>query len=158
MTATAELMDIDNDFPSCDLDLRDFGGTLRFNGPVRTVAVDADNGLVKAVLSEPGDGAVLVVDAGGSRSSAMVGDLIAAKAVENGWVGIVVNGVIRDSAAIAKIGIGLKALGTNPRRSAKTGAGQRDVAVSFGGVEFEPGTWLYADEDGVILTPAPVLD
>ncbi len=156
MTATADLMDLDNDFPSCEVDLRNFGGRTRFDGPVRTVAVDGDNALVKAVLSEPGDGAVLVIDAGGSRASAMVGDVIAAKAAEQGWAGIVVNGVIRDSAAIASLDIGVKALGTNPRRSEKTGDGQQDMAVSFGGVEFIPGAWLYADEDGVVLAPSRV--
>jgi len=152
MPATADLMDAHQaSLQSCDLPLRDFGGTLRFEGPIRTVRCREDNVLVRATLSEPGHGGVLVVDGAGLLHRALVGDLIAGLAISNGWSGIVVHGAIRDSAAIASMPIGLKALGTNPRRCEKTGVGSVDVPVSFGGVIFTPGAYLYADEDGIVV-------
>jgi regulator of ribonuclease activity A len=138
------------------LPLRDYGGRRRFAGAVRTIRCREDNALVRAALSQPGDGAVLVVDGDGSRYSALVGDVIAGLALANGWSGVVVHGVIRDSVAIGAMDIGLKALGTNPRRSAKAGAGETDVPVTFGGVVFTPGAYLYADEDGIVVAPEPL--
>ena len=149
---TADLVDEHGEaLQSCDLQLRQFGGRRRFHGPIRTVACFEDNALVKKVLSEPGDGAVLVVDGGGSLHTALVGDLIAGLAQDNGWAGLVINGAVRDTEALAGLGIGIKALGSNPRKSAKLAAGQVDVAVRFGGVTFRPGEHLYSDEDGVVV-------
>jgi regulator of ribonuclease activity A len=149
---TADLVDEHGEaLQSLDLQLRQFGGRRRFHGPMRTVACFQDNALVKKVLSEPGNGAVLVVDGGGSLHTALVGDLIAALAQDNGWAGLVVNGAVRDTEALAGLDIGIKALGSNPRKSAKLAAGQVDVAVSFGGVTFRPGDHLYSDEDGVVV-------
>jgi regulator of ribonuclease activity A len=146
---TADLVDEHGEaLQSCDLQLRQFGGRRRFHGPIRTVACFQDNALVKQVLSEPGDGVVLVVDGGGSLHTALVGDLIAGLARDNGWAGLVVNGAVRDTEAL---GIGIKALGSNPRKSAKLAAGQVDVPVRFGGVTFRPGAHLYSDEDGVVV-------
>lgn len=105
-------------------------------------------------LEEPGEGRVLVVDAGGSLRCALVGDNLARLGRESGWAGIVLNGCVRDSVALGEVGLGVKAIGTNPRPSAKTGAGEVDVPVTFGEVTFEPGAQLYADEDGVIVLPA----
>lgn len=130
-----------------------FGGKPRFSGPVATVKCFEDNSLVRAALGEPGQGRVLVVDAGGSRRCAMLGDLLAAMAVNNGWAGVLMNGLIRDSVAIDAMPIGLRALGAHPLKSEKHGVGQRDVAVRFAGVLFEPGAYLYADEDGVLCSP-----
>jgi regulator of ribonuclease activity A len=104
------------------------------------------------MLATPGNGAVLVVDGGGSLSSALVGDMIAASAQKNGWAGLVIWGVIRDSVALADIDIGIKALGSNPWKSKKDGVGQVDVPLSFGGVEFLPGSWVYSDEDGILVS------
>jgi regulator of ribonuclease activity A len=152
MPATADLIDaFESQLQSCDLQFRDFGGRLSFDGPIRTITCREDNMLVRAALSQPGNGSVLVVDGGGVLHRALVGDIIAGLALSNGWAGIVVNGAIRDSAAIGSMPIGLKALGTNPRRSAKTGAGAVDVPVAFGGVIFEPGAHLYADGDGIVV-------
>ena len=152
---TADLVDEHGErLQSCDLQLRQFGSHRSFSGRVRTVRCSGDNALVKAALSEPGDGAVLVVDGGGSLRTALMGDLIAASAVEHGWAGVVVNGPVRDSAALATMALGIKALGTNPRKSAKTGAGERDVPVGFGGVVFRPGDQLWSDDDGVVVLPA----
>jgi len=110
-----------------------------------------DNALLKSILSTPGDGAVLVVDGGGALESALVGDIIAGLGVENGWAGIVVHGVIRDRVAIGELPIGVKALGSNPQKSSKTGEGEADQPVSFGGVTFRPGAMLFSDEDGILV-------
>ena len=153
MFATADLIDEHEAIlQSCDLQFRDFGGQTRFHGPIRTVACREDNVLVRATLSQPGNGRVLVIDGGGLLHRALVGDVIAGLAIENGWAGIVVNGAIRDAAAIGSMTIGLKALGTNPRRCAKTGVGAVDIPVAFGGVIFTPGAHLYADEDGIVVS------
>lgn len=152
MTATADLYDEHGEaLASLSLQLRDFGGVRSFSGPVRTVRCFEDNGLVKAVTQTPGEGAVLVVDGGGSLRSALMGDLIAAAAVENGWAGAIIHGAIRDSVAIGGLRLGVKALGTNPRKSSKTGAGVLDETVEIGGVVFRPGATVYADEDGVLV-------
>jgi regulator of ribonuclease activity A len=110
--------------------------------------------LLKSVLSEPGNGGVLVIDGDGSVHSALVGDIIAALGVDNGWVGLIINGAVRDAATLRTLDIGVKALGTNPRKSAKTGDGVRDVAVEFGGVVFVPGHIAYSDDDGSVVVAA----
>jgi regulator of ribonuclease activity A len=137
----------------CETQFRQFGGCRAFAGPVRTVSCHEDNGLLRELLQAPGSGAILVVDGGGSLHSALVGDMLAGAAVANGWAGLVLHGAVRDSAALAALNVGIKALGTNPRRSGKTGAGAVDVPVSFGGVTFAPGDILHADDDGVVLLP-----
>jgi regulator of ribonuclease activity A len=134
-------------------DLRPFGGRRRAHGPIRTVQALADNSKVREALSEPGAGAMLVVDAGAATHFAMVGDRLAALAVDNGWAGIIVNGCVRDAAELAQLPLGVWALGTNPRKTEKRGQGVREVEVQFGGVRFAPGAYLYADEDGVVVTP-----
>lgn len=150
--ATADLYDErGDDLDSLALQLHDFGGRGAFDGPVRTVRCHRDNALVKAVLATPGAGGVLVVDGGGSLESALVGDLIAVSAVENGWAGIIVHGAIRDREAIRTLQLGVKALGTNPRKSAKEGVGEVDVTVTIAGVAFTPGRHVWADADGVLV-------
>jgi regulator of ribonuclease activity A len=155
--ATADLVDAhehdgSTQLQSCDLQFRSFGGSPHFCGPIRTVRCRHDNALLKSVLSQPGVGSVLVADGEGSLHCALVGDVIAGLAVQNEWAGIVVHGAIRDSAAMAKLSLGVKALGTNPRRSTKAGEGEIDVPVRFGGVVFTPGAWLYSDEDGIVVS------
>ncbi len=126
-----------------------------FAGTIHTVRCFEDNALLKSALSEPGDGGVLVVDGAASLHSALVGDVIAGLGQSNGWAGIIVNGAVRDAAALRQIDIGIKALGTNPRKSSKTGAGERDVEVEFGGITFVPGEFAYSDDDGiVVVTPS----
>ncbi|SCG76521.1 regulator of ribonuclease activity A [Micromonospora echinaurantiaca] len=150
--ATADLYDRYGDrLGSCDTQLRQFGGVRAFGGPAVTVRCFEDNALVKAVVSEPGEGRVLVVDGGGSLHTALMGDLIAATAAENGWAGVVINGAVRDVAALHTLPLGIKALGANPRKSAKTGAGERDVPVSFGNCVFEPGAQVHSDDDGIVV-------
>lgn len=154
--ATADLIDSVPDTPSCETQLRLFGRRRRFCGRIRTVRCFRDNGLVKKLMNETSDGEVLVVDGGGSLASALMGDLIASAGAANGWAGAVIFGVIRDSEAIGEMNFGVKALGTNPRKSAKDGAGEVDVTVSFGGVDFVPGYYLYSDADGVLVSPEPI--
>lgn len=151
---TADLYDeYEEQLQSCDLQLRQYGGRRAFAGHIVTVRCREDNALVKQVLATPGEGRVLVVDGGGSLHTALMGDLIAASAVQNGWAGVVINGAVRDVAALAELDLGIKALGSNPRKSAKTGAGDRDVVVSFGGATFTPGARLVSDDDGVVVLP-----
>jgi regulator of ribonuclease activity A len=136
---------------SCDLQFTQYGGRSQFAGPITTLRSFEDNALLKSVLSEPGNGGVLVVDGGGSLHSALVGDVIAGLGVDNGWAGLIINGAVRDAATLRTLDIGIKALGTNPRKSTKTGDGQRDVAVEFGGVVFGPGEIAYSDDDGIVV-------
>ncbi|MGL4306277.1 MAG: ribonuclease E activity regulator RraA, partial [Mycobacteriaceae bacterium] len=111
---------------------------------------------LKSVLSEPSEGGVLVIDGGGSVHTALVGDVIAELGRSNGWSGIIVNGAIRDAGMLRTMDFGVKALGTNPRKSTKTGAGERNQPVDLGGITFTPGHILYSDEDGVVVvTPSP---
>jgi regulator of ribonuclease activity A len=152
--STADLVDEHGeDLVSCDLQLRQYGAQRAFTGTVVTLRCHEDNALVKAVLGTPGDGRVLVVDGGGSLHTALMGDLIAQSAADNGWAGVVINGAVRDSAVLSGIPLGIKALGTNPRKSSKTGAGERDVPVTFGGATFSPGDQLWSDDDGVVVLP-----
>jgi len=151
--STADLWDERGDeLQSCSVQLRRYGGHAAFTGTISTVRCHRDNALVKSALAEPGQGRVLVVDGRGSLESALLGDLIAASAVEHGWAGVVIHGAVRDVAALRALPLGVLALGSNPRRSAKEGVGERDVPVAFGGVEFGPGRTLWADEDGVVAT------
>jgi regulator of ribonuclease activity A len=152
MSATADLYDLHGDaLQSLPLQLRSFGGAAQFEGPIRTVRCFQDNALVKQVLQTPGDGAVLVVDGAGSLETALMGDMIAQSAVDAGWAGVIIHGCVRDSVALGRMPLGVKALGTNPRKSAKEGTGELHVPVRFGGVVFRPGARAYADEDGVLV-------
>ncbi|MEH3033206.1 MAG: ribonuclease E activity regulator RraA [Aeromicrobium erythreum] len=131
--------------------LVDLGGRERFHGPVRTVACHEDNSRVKEVLATPGDGHVLVVDGGGSLACALVGDLIAAGAVEQGWAGVVVSGAVRDVEVLRTLDLGVRALASVPRRSVRRGVGELDVPVVVQGVRIAPGDHLYADATGVVV-------
>ncbi len=151
MTATADVLDEFGERAAvCLLPFRSFGPAA-FSGTIATVRCHEDNVLVRACLAEPGEGRVLVVDGGGSGRCALLGDNLARLGLGNGWAGVVVNGCVRDAAGLASLGLGVKALGTNPRPSRKEGAGVTGVPVDFGGVTFEPGARLHADEDGVVV-------
>ncbi len=152
-TPTADLVDeIGADVRSCDTQFRNIGGKTEFCGRVTTVKCFQDNALLKSILGEESDGGVLVIDGDASVHTALVGDLIAGLGKDHGWSGVIVHGAVRDSAVIAQMEFGCKALGTNPRKSSKTGEGQRDVPVSFGGVTFNPGDIVYCDSDGIVVT------
>lgn len=136
---------------------RSYGGQKAFCGQITTLKVFEDNSLVRTALEGPGQGKVLVVDGGGSMRCALVGDQLALLGVKNQWAGVIVYGCIRDSKAIGTMELGLFALGTHPLKSIKKGAGDHDIAVTFGGVTFTPGHFVYADEDGVVVSDSSLL-
>ena len=129
-----------------------YGGRTSFSGEIVTLKIFEDNSLVREAFGEDGTGKVLVIDGGGSMRCALVGDQLAILAQKNGWEGVVVYGCIRDSGDINGIDIGVRALNTHPQKSIKKGVGDRGIAVTFGGVTFNPGEYLYADEDGVLVS------
>lgn len=131
---------------------RSFGKRPAFAGPAKTLKVFEDNVLVRSTLETPGNGQVLVVDGGGSLRCALVGGNLGVLAEKNGWAGIVVNGCIRDSEEINACAIGVRALATHPQRSVRKGIGERDLRVTIAGVAVNPGDWIYADADGVLVS------
>lgn len=138
---------------SVSLQFQNLGGFTSFSGPIRTVKCFQDNALLKEILGTPGEGAVLVIDGGGSLATALVGDVIAGLACDNGWAGLIINGAVRDRIAIATLPLGVKALGSNPAKSSKTGEGEQDVPVTIDGVTFSPGRTVWADDDGILVEP-----
>lgn len=131
---------------------RDFGAPRRFCGEVLTLRCPEDNSRVREAVATPGQGRVLVVDGGGSLRRALVGGNLAAMAAKNGWAGILVDGAVRDLAELQATGLPVKALALVPMRTAKRGEGQSGVVVAVQGVPVRPGDWLYADEDGVVVS------
>lgn len=129
----------------------EFGGKGKFQGEVATVKCFEDNSVVKQVLGADGKGKVLVVDGGGSPRCALLGDMLAAMAADNGWQGVVVNGCVRDVEILENISIGVRALAAHPKRSMKRGAGQAEEAVHFAGADIHPGHYLYADQNGIVV-------
>lgn len=134
-----------------------YGGHESFGGQIVTIKCFEDNSLVRELVSEPGSGKVLVVDAGGSMRRACLGDMLAEKACANGWEGIVMYGCIRDVDEISELELGVQALGTHPMKTEKKGIGERNLSVTFGGVTFKPGDYLYADNNGVIVSPRALI-
>src|SRR3954468_6668297 len=155
VASTADLSDEHPDALVCGLQLRQFGGVTEFSGPIATVRCQDDNVLLRRQVEGPGNGRVLVVDGGGSLRTAVVGDLIAGIAAANGWVGLVMNAGVRDTAVLRHMPIGIKALGSVPLRSVKEGVGEVDVPVDFGGITFTPGAILTSDDDGIVVLHAP---
>ena len=154
---TPDLCDEHEDVRVLEPGLRDVGGREVFSGPVRTVSCFEDNSRVKEVLATPGEGAVLVVDGGGSLRCALLGDLIAAGAVENGWSGVVIAGAVRDVDVLRDLDLGVRALASVPRRSVRRGAGDLDVPVTVQGVEITSGDHLYADATGIVVSSRDLL-
>ena len=130
-----------------------FGGRERFGGEIVTLKAFEDNSLVREQVALPGEGRVLVVDSGGSMRRAMLGDMLAEKAALNGWSGIIIYGCIRDVNAIGELDLGVQALGANPMKTDKKGLGELNVDLTFGGVTFKPGYYVYADNNGVLVSP-----
>jgi regulator of ribonuclease activity A len=154
MNKTSDLCDACDAAAACELRFLGFGRVRSFTGRIRTVLYAGGLAALRDLAKEEGRGQVLVIDGAGMLSGAIFGDVLAGIAVANGWAGVVVNGVIRDSAEIAGMEIGVKALGTLPKRARIDGASEKDVPVTFGGVTFAPGLHLVADDDGVIVLPA----
>ena len=152
---TADLSDAEGDrLRPCSLPWRSCGGRPSFAGYAATVVCRDDNALVREALSQPGQGQVLVIDGGGSLDTALVGDVLAELALRHGWSGLLVHGAVRDVVGLAGVELGVFALGTNPRRGGREGAGEHGAAVTFGGVTIRPGSRVFADEDGVLVEVA----
>ncbi len=134
-----------------------YGASSSFCGEISTIKCHEDNSLVREAVSESGAGRVLVVDGGGSMRRALLGDLLAEKAVANGWQGVVIYGCLRDVDQINTMQLGVKALGTHPMKTDKRGEGQRNIALRFAGVLWQPGHFLYADNNGIIVADRPLL-
>jgi len=147
--------DICDDFPE-DISVLEplfsnYGKKLRFSGEIVTIKCFEDNSLVRDLVRTEGNGRIIVVDGGASLRHALLGDLLAAKAAENKWSGFVINGCVRDVEILETIDLGIRALNCHPLKTDKRGEGQLDVAVSFAGVRFNPGSFLYADANGMVL-------
>ncbi len=156
MPAVTDLCDTHPNLQICEPIFRDFGGAPAFHGPIATLKVFEDNSLVRESLEQPGNGRVLVVDGGGSLRCALLGGNLAALAEKNGWAGVIVYGAVRDTKELAAARVGVKALAPHPKKSDKRGLGDRDVAVTFAGVTFKSGEHVYADEDGIVVSSAPI--
>lgn len=152
--STPDLSDDHDEARAIELQFRSFGRRMQFYGQVVTIKCHEDNSLVKTCVAEPGLGRVIVVDGGGSLRRALLGDMLAEKAARNGWAGLVINGVVRDVDEIDEIDIGVKALGCCPIKTEKLGVGQRDIALHIGGVAISSGQYVYADNNGVLVSDA----
>ncbi len=130
---------------------RDFGGRRAFHGSAQTVRCFEDNSRLKELSQTAGDGRVLVVDGGGSLRCALLGDLIGQALLDQGWAGVVIAGCVRDTEALSRMHLGVKALAPHPRRSNKRGEGEVGVAIEIAGVRVSPGDVVYADVDGVVV-------
>ena len=154
--STPDLSDEAPEARALALAWQQFGAVTRFCGPAVTIKCHEDNSLVKACVGEPGEGRVIVVDGGGSVRRALLGDMLAEKAAENGWAGLVINGVVRDVDEIGRTEIGVQALGSVPVKTDKLGAGQRDIDIEIAGVTIAPGDYVYADNNGVLVSKKPL--
>ena len=163
MTATTDLCDAhepklaDGTLRVLAANFHRHGKHTVFSGPIKTLKVFEDNSLVRTALESAGDGRVLVVDGGASLRCALLGGNLGKLAEKNGWAGVVLNAPIRDAEEIDACAIGVRALGTCPVKSKKTGAGNFDVPLAFGGVTIKPGDWCYADRDGVLFSDVELL-
>lgn len=149
--STPDLCDAHPEVQVAEPLFRDFGGAAAFSGAIVTLRCPEDNSRVREQVEHAGTGKVLVIEAGGSLRHAMLGDMLAEKAVANGWSGVLVHGCVRDVEVLANLPLGIKALAAVPMKTEKRGLGEVDVPVRFAGVSFVPGQWLYADANGVIV-------
>lgn len=154
---TADLCDAHGDqLQVAEAIFHSYGGRSGFHGVISTLKVVHDYGLIRSTLESPGRGLVLVVDGGGSTKRALLGDTFAKIGQQNGWAGVVIFGAIRDSAELATVDFGVKALATCPMRGDSKGIGHSEVVLRFANISFSPGQYLYADEDGIIVAPKPL--
>ena len=150
--STPDLSDENPDAQALAPILQNLGGKKVFWGKIETLKCPDDNSYVKELLNSDGDGKVLVVDADGISTVALLGDMIAEAGVRNNWSGIVINGYVRDIDILSKLDIGVQALGTMPVRSEKKNQGQVGIDISFGGLTFSSGDYVYADNNGLLLS------
>lgn len=152
MNYTSDIVDRSPEVKVISLAFNDYGGRAIFEGFVETLQVNADNALVREMLDKKVDGSVLMVDGGASFKTALLGGNLAILAKNNGWAGIIIYGCIRDIHEIKLVDIGCKALGSNPRKSEKNGAGRMDVELQIADVSIKPGNYVYCDLDGVVVS------
>ena len=155
--STPDLSDEAPEVCALELQLVNYGQIRQFGGAVVTIKCHEDNSLVKQCVEEPGLGRVIMVDGGGSMRRALLGDLLAEKAAANGWSGLIINGVIRDVDEIGRTSVGVQALGRCPIKTEKRGVGERDIDLHIGGVDIAPGDYIYADNNGVVVSKRPLL-
>ena len=155
--STPDLSDEAPEVCALELQLVNYGQIRQFGGAVVTIKCHEDNSLVKQCVEEPGLGRVIMVDGGGSVRRALLGDLLAEKAAANGWSGLIINGVIRDVDEIGRTSVGVQALGSCPIKTEKRGVGERDIDIHIGGVDIAPGDYIYADNNGVVVSKRPLL-
>ena len=155
--STPDLSDEAPEVRALELQFYNFGAIKQFGGRAVTIKCHEDNSLVKQCVDEAGAGRVIVVDGGGSQRRALLGDMLAEKAAANGWAGLVINGVIRDVDEIGQTNLGVQALGTCPIKTEKLGMGQRDIVIHMGGADIAPGDYVYADNNGVIVSKRALL-
>ena len=154
---TTDLSDAHEDVRYLAPGYQDFGGKTRFHGPARTLLTFEDNTKLRAAVEQVGNGQVLVVDGGGSMNCALFGGNLAKLAAQNGWAGIIIHGCVRDRAELAAEAVGIKALASHPKKSLKRDLGSFDMSLNFSGVTVHPGDWIYADEDGVLVSPCKLV-
>lgn len=156
--STPDLCDAhENEFQQGQLKMLDpifnnYGGRDHFYGEAVTIKCFEDNSVVKKLVGTPGEGKVIVMDGGGSLRRAILGDMLAANAADNGWAGLLIYGCIRDCDEIAEIELGVKALNTNPMKTEKRGLGDLDIPVTFAGHTINPGDWVYSDNNGILVS------
>ena len=155
--STPDLTDEHPEALAIELQFTSYGLIRQFGGQAVTIKCHEDNSLVKQCVAEEGAGRVIVVDGGGSLRRALLGDMLAEQAAANGWAGLVINGAVRDVDEIATIALGVQALGCCSKKTEKLGVGQRDVSIAFGGVSILPGDYIYADNNGVIVSKEALL-
>jgi regulator of ribonuclease activity A len=141
----------------CQQEFKSYGKNRKFSGPISTVRVFEDNVLVKEALESIPEGSVLVVDGGGSKRCALMGDRLGEIAQSRKLAGVIIYGCVRDTVELGILDTGILALGSNPLKSRKEGKGDRSIPVTFGGIDWKPGEYVYADEDGVIVSSEPLV-
>ena len=156
--STPDLSDAFPETKALEPIMTNYGGKSFFSGPIETLQCPDDNSIIKELLNSEGNGKILIVDAGGINTVALLGDLIAEAGVKNNWSGVVINGYIRDVDIVKTLDIGVQALGTYPVKSEIRGLGELGVEVSFGGLTFKPGQHVYADNNGLLLSETELLN
>ncbi|PAE24864.1 ribonuclease E activity regulator RraA [Bacillus sp. 7894-2] len=141
----------------CQQEFKSYGQKRKFSGPISTVRVFEDNVLVKESLESIPEGSVLVVDGGGSKRCALMGDRLGEIAQSRKLAGVIIYGCVRDTVELGSLDTGILALGSNPLKSRKEGKGDRSIPITFGGIDWKPGEYVYADEDGVIVSSVPLI-
>ena len=134
------------------IEFKHLGGRRSFHGEIQTIECYEDNSFVKKELGESSDSGVLIVDGKASKNCALLGDLLAQMAKDNGWSGIIINGLVRDIEILKDIDIGVMALGSCPRKSEKNNIGERNLEIQVDGISIKPGNWCYADENGILIS------